>query len=151
MMPQRGTFHSGDRLCLLSILSWASRGAQQIKNPPAMRRHRRCRFNPWIRKIPGRGNGKPLQYSCLENSMDRGAWQATVHRVAESDMPEYTHTVSSQTLSTSLQITIPPPPSTLWKVSKELRIQDLSSYSDTELCDLGEVSMSSLHLCSSLK
>ena len=40
---------------------------------------------------PGRGNGNPLQYSCLENSMDRGAWQATVHEVAESDMTEYTH------------------------------------------------------------
>ena len=32
----------------------------------------------------GEGNGKPLQYSCLENPMDRGAWQATVHRVAKS-------------------------------------------------------------------
>ena len=29
---------------------------------------------------PGEGNGNPLQYSCLENAMDRGAWQATVHR-----------------------------------------------------------------------
>ena len=32
---------------------------------------------------PGVGNGNPLQYSCLEKSMDRGAWQATVHRVAK--------------------------------------------------------------------
>ena len=31
---------------------------------------------------PGEGNGTPLQYSCLENPMDRGAWQATVHGVA---------------------------------------------------------------------
>ena len=31
---------------------------------------------------PGEGNGNPLQYSCLENSHDRGAWQATVHGVA---------------------------------------------------------------------
>ena len=31
----------------------------------------------------GEGNGNPLQYSCLENSMDRGAWQATLHRVAD--------------------------------------------------------------------
>ena len=31
----------------------------------------------------GAGNGNPLQYSCLENSMDRGAWRATVHRVAK--------------------------------------------------------------------
>jgi len=37
--------------------------------------------------IPGEGNGNPLQYSCLENPMDRGVWRATVHRVAkESDM-----------------------------------------------------------------
>ena len=32
---------------------------------------------------PGVGNGSPLQYSCLENSMDRGAWRATVHRVTK--------------------------------------------------------------------
>ena len=32
----------------------------------------------------GEGNGNPLQYSCLENPMDRGAWWATVHRVAKS-------------------------------------------------------------------
>ena len=37
----------------------------------------------------GEGNGNPLQYSCLENSMDRGAWQATVHGVAELDMTEH--------------------------------------------------------------
>ena len=35
-------------------------------------------------RFPGGGNGSPLQYSCLENPMDRGAWQATVHRVAKS-------------------------------------------------------------------
>ena len=34
--------------------------------------------------IPGEGNGNPLQCSCLENPMDRGAWQATVHGVANS-------------------------------------------------------------------
>ena len=39
------------------------------------------------RKSPGEENGYPLQYSCLEDSMDRDAWQATVHRVAkELDM-----------------------------------------------------------------
>ena len=38
-------------------------------------------------RSPGEGNGNPLQYSCLGNSMDRGAWWATVHRVTkESDM-----------------------------------------------------------------
>ena len=34
---------------------------------------------PGVRRCPGEGNGNPLQYFCLENSMDRGAWQATVN------------------------------------------------------------------------
>ena len=38
-------------------------------------------FNPWVGKMPGGGNGDPLQDSCLENLMDRGAWQAPVQRV----------------------------------------------------------------------
>ena len=39
---------------------------------------------PGSGRFPGEGNGNPLQYSCLENSMDRGAWWATVHGVAKS-------------------------------------------------------------------
>ena len=38
-------------------------------------------------RAPGDGNGNPLQYSCLGNPMDRGAWRATVHRVAKSWTP----------------------------------------------------------------
>ena len=41
-------------------------------------------------RSPGGELGNPLQYSCLENPMDRRAWWATVHRVAESDMTEVT-------------------------------------------------------------
>ena len=41
---------------------------------------------PGSGRSPGDGNGKLLQYPCLENSMDRGAWQATVHRVAKSEI-----------------------------------------------------------------
>ena len=41
-------------------------------------------FNPWVGKIPGKGNGNPLQYSCLENPMDQGAWWATVCGVAKN-------------------------------------------------------------------
>ena len=41
---------------------------------------------PGVGRSPGEGNGKPLQYSCLENPMDRGAWRATVHGVAKSRM-----------------------------------------------------------------
>ena len=39
---------------------------------------------PGLERSPGEGNGNPLQYSCLENPMDRGAWWATVHGVAKS-------------------------------------------------------------------
>ena len=39
---------------------------------------------PWLGRSPGDGNGNPLQYSCLENSMDRGAWGATDHGVPKS-------------------------------------------------------------------
>ena len=38
----------------------------------------------WWERSPGEGNGTPLQYSCLENPMDRGAWWATVHGVTQS-------------------------------------------------------------------
>ena len=38
---------------------------------------------PGLGRSPGEGNGNPLQYSCLENPMDRGAWQITVHGVAK--------------------------------------------------------------------
>ena len=44
---------------------------------------RRCRFDPCIGKIPGGGNGNPLQYSCLDNPMDRGTWQVTVHKTTK--------------------------------------------------------------------
>ena len=39
---------------------------------------------PGLGRSPGEGNGNPLQYSCMENPMDRGAWQATVHGVTMS-------------------------------------------------------------------
>ena len=41
-------------------------------------------FNFWVRAASGEGNGNPLQYSCLENPMDGGAWKAAVHGVAKS-------------------------------------------------------------------
>ena len=46
-------------------------------------------FNPGLGRPPGEGHGNPLQHSCMENSMDRGARRATVHAVAkESDTTE---------------------------------------------------------------
>ena len=56
--------------------------AQMVKNPLAMQ-------ETWVQSLgqenpPGEGNGYPLQYSCLENPMHRGAWRATVHRGGKS-------------------------------------------------------------------
>ena len=62
-------------------------GGTVVKNPPANAGdpNKRPGFNPWVRKIPpGGGHGNPLQYSCLENPMDRGLWQATVQRVTKN-------------------------------------------------------------------
>ena len=58
-----------------------------VKNPLANAvKARNSRLILGSGRSPGEGNGNPLQYSCLENSMDRGAWQATDHGVDKSDM-----------------------------------------------------------------
>ena len=69
------------------------------------RRHRICGFNPWVGKIPGGGNGNPLWYSCLQDLMDRGAWQATVHGVAKS----WTR-LSNETITSLIEMTFPQSP-----------------------------------------
>ena len=60
---------------------------QMGKNPPANAGD--LGSIPGLGRSPGEGNGNPLQYSCLENSTDRGACQATVHGAAESDRKEH--------------------------------------------------------------
>ena len=68
---------------------------------------------PGLGRSPGEGNATPLQYSCLENPMDRGAWQATVHGVAKSRtrLSDFTltHNVYTTTSNPSLSfpITLP--------------------------------------------
>ena len=62
-----------------------------VKNPPANAGDLRDLGSiPGLGRSPGGGHGNPLQCSCLENPMDRGAPKATVHRVAESDTTEAT-------------------------------------------------------------
>ena len=67
-----------------------------VKNLPAMQ-ETACHGGdagsiPVLGRSPGTGNGNPFQCSCLEKSMDRRAWWATVHELKESDMTESTHT-----------------------------------------------------------
>ena len=62
----------------------ASLVAQRLKRLPSAHNAGDPGSIPGSGRSPGEGNGNPLQYSCLENPMDRGAWQATVHRVAKS-------------------------------------------------------------------
>ena len=60
-------------------------GGTVVQNPPAKTGNGRDIGSiPGLGRSPGIGNGNPLQYYCLENSMDRGAWWATVHGVAKS-------------------------------------------------------------------
>ena len=60
-----------------------------VKNPPAKARHAGDLGSHlgWGRS-PGKGSGNPLQYSCLENPRDRGAWRDTIHGVTESNTIE---------------------------------------------------------------
>ena len=55
--------------------SVSKESASDVENPGSI---------PGLGRSPEEGNGNPLQYSCLENPLDRGAWWATVHRIAKS-------------------------------------------------------------------
>ena len=66
-------------------LNWASKVVVLVKNPSANEGDVRDMDSiPGSGRSPGRGHVNPLYYPCLENPMDRGAWWATVHRVAKS-------------------------------------------------------------------
>ena len=69
----------------ITILSLAFLGGAAVKNLPANAEDtRNVGLIPGLGRSRGVGNGNPLQYSCLENSMDRGAWWPTVHGVAKN-------------------------------------------------------------------
>ena len=89
-----GSHSSHSQLCisffsgflLPSVPCWTFLVAQAVKNLPANAGDQG--LIPGWGRAPGEGNSYPLQYSCLKNPMDRGAWQATVHGVAELYMTE---------------------------------------------------------------
>ena len=66
-------------------MQWASQVVLVVKNPPTNAGDIRDTGSvPGSERFPRGGNGNPLQYSCLENPMDGGAWRATVHGITES-------------------------------------------------------------------
>ena len=70
-----------------NIVTWAIgfQSGTSGKEPTCQwRKHKTCGFDPWVRKVPGGGHGNPLQYFCLENLMNRGAWQSPRHRFTKS-------------------------------------------------------------------
>ena len=67
----------------------ASQVVLMVKNLPANAGDiRNVGLIPGSGRSPGGGNGNPLQYSCLENPMDRGAWQVTVHGVTKTQLSD---------------------------------------------------------------
>ena len=67
------------------IINWDFPGGQLVKNlPPNVGDARDVGSNPGSGRSPGVGNGNPLEYSCLENSMGRGTWWTVVHGVIKS-------------------------------------------------------------------
>ena len=67
-------------------------GSSVVKNPPANAGDAGDVGSiPGLERYPGEGNGKPLQYSCLGNPMDRGTWRATIHGVTKSQARLSTH------------------------------------------------------------
>ena len=80
-----GTYTKHNSLAWAVFFKRASQVARVVKNPPANAGDLRDLGSVHgSERSPGEGHGNPLQYSCLENFMDRGAWQATVHGVIRS-------------------------------------------------------------------
>ena len=96
--PQTDTdVHTDGHTCIWTqadAVTWASRVALVLKNPSASARDTRdSGLISGSGRSPGGENGNPLQHSCLKNSMDRGAWQVTVHGVTKSQTRPGTHAI----------------------------------------------------------
>ena len=76
-------------------------GGASGKEPACQCRKLRCRFSPWWGRSSGGGHGNPLQHSCMENPMDRGAWRTTVRRATESETTEVTEHIRTHVYVTT--------------------------------------------------
>ena len=74
------------------MVDWVSLVVQKVKNMPANAGD--VSLICGLGRSPGEGNGNPLQYSCLEKSIDRGAWWAIVHQVTKVSQRGHAVTVS---------------------------------------------------------
>ena len=97
----------------ISHVSWVSRWCRGKESACHFRRLRRPGVYPWVGQSPGVGNGNPLQYSCLENSMGRRDWWATGLGVTKSQTVLSIHALGC-----------------LWTVSKE-RLQIITKWKHT--------------------
>ena len=80
---------SAQYLGCIVLKSWSSQVVLVVNTPPATAGDMRDKGSiPGSGRFPGGGRGNPLQSSCLETPMERGAWRATVHGVKESDTTE---------------------------------------------------------------
>ena len=71
---QEGKYNSKDNIWVSGVAQWAPANAGDTEDTDS---------TPEFGRSPGAGNGSSFQYSCLENPMDRGIWQATVHGIAK--------------------------------------------------------------------
>ena len=91
-------------------------------------------FDPWIRKFPGEGNGIPLQYSCLRNPMDRGAWEATGHGVAKTQKRLLSVQLSSVQLLSCVRLFVSP-----WTAAHQASLSITNSWSLLKLMSIESV------------
>ena len=118
--------------------------APVVKNLPANAKDVRDAGSiPGLGRSPGGGHGNPLQYSCLENAMDRGAWQATYHRITKRQTQLRTHAgyaMFLKFLQSCLTLFDPlncsPPGSSVYEISQARILEWLSFPLPVDLPDL---------------
>ena len=100
---------------LVIFIKFGSIGKESAWNAGNYLQCRRPKFDPWVRRSPEDVNGNPLQYSCLENSMDKGTCRATDHGVTRVEH--------------NLVTTPPPPPTPLVVLYAEIREREVEKLS----------------------